>query len=40
LKTTHGGRFHPISATKHVGFEAFGARFVVALSSMPTFSTG
>jgi hypothetical protein len=40
LKNSLGARFHPGSDTKHTDFGAFQARFVVAISSMPTFSTG
>jgi hypothetical protein len=39
LKNTLGTRFRPRSGTKHAGFGAFEARFVVAISSTPTFST-
>ena len=37
LKNSLGVRFHPISGTKHIGFGAFRARFVVDIGSMPTF---
>src|SRR5215204_3983745 len=40
LKNVLGARFDPRSDTKYAGFGAFGARFVVAIGSMPTFSTG
>jgi hypothetical protein len=40
LKNSLGTRFRPRSGTKHAGFEEFQARFVVAISSTPTFSTG
>jgi hypothetical protein len=39
LKNSLGTRFRPRSGTKHAGFGAFQARFVVAISSTPTFST-
>jgi hypothetical protein len=39
LKNSLGTRFHHRSGTKHAGFGAFQARFVVAISSKPTFST-
>jgi len=34
-----GARFHPGSSTRYAGFGTFRARFVLAISSMPTFST-
>jgi hypothetical protein len=34
-----GTRFDPRSGTIHAAFGAFRARFMVALSSTPTFST-
>ena len=40
LKNSVGTRFRPGSATKHTAFGAFRARFWVAISSKPTFSTG
>ena len=39
LKNPLGGRFRSRSGTKHTGFGAFRARFVVVISSTPTFST-
>src|SRR5215218_5345366 len=40
LKNAHCARFHPRSGTKYAAFGAVRARFLVAMSSMPTFSTG
>jgi hypothetical protein len=40
LKNSLAVRFHPRSGTKQAGLGAFRARFVVAISSMATFSTG
>jgi hypothetical protein len=40
LKNTPYACFHSRSGTKHAAFGAIGARFVVATSSTPTFSTG
>jgi hypothetical protein len=39
LKNALDARFHPISGIKDTDFGAFRAQFVVAISSMPTFST-
>jgi hypothetical protein len=39
LKNSLGARFHPESCTKYTDFWAFRARFGVAISSVPTFST-
>jgi len=39
LKNSLGARFDPGSGVKHAVFWASGARFVVAIGSMPTFST-
>jgi hypothetical protein len=39
LKNTLCARFHPESGIKYADFGAFRVRFVVAFSSMPTFST-
>jgi hypothetical protein len=40
LKNSPAVRFHPRSGIKQAGLGAFRARFVVAISSMATFSTG
>jgi hypothetical protein len=40
LKNSLGARVQPTLGTKYAGFEAFRARFVVAISSIPPFSTG
>jgi hypothetical protein len=37
LKNALGARFHPRSETKYSEFGAFRARFVVVISSVPTF---
>jgi hypothetical protein len=39
LNNSLGARFHPGPGTKYAGFGTFRARFVLAISSMPTFST-
>jgi hypothetical protein len=40
LKNSLDARLHPSSGTKHAVLGASRAQFVVAFSSMPTFSTG
>jgi hypothetical protein len=40
LKNPLGAPFHPRSGTKYADFGTSRARFVVAISSVPTFSTG
>jgi hypothetical protein len=40
LKNSLYARFRPRSGTKHTGFGALQARFLVVISSTPTFSTG
>jgi hypothetical protein len=40
LKNSLGARVQPTLGTKYAGFEAFGDRLVVAISSIPPFSTG
>jgi hypothetical protein len=40
LQNSLGARCDPSSGTERTDFGAFGARFVVAVSPMPTFSTG
>ena len=40
MKNSLGACFGHISGTNRAGFGAFEARFVVVVSSMPTFSTG
>ncbi len=40
LKNSPYTRFHPRLDTKYAVFGAFRARFVAAISSTPTFSTG
>jgi hypothetical protein len=40
LKNSLCARFHPRSGAKYAILGAFRAPFVVATSSMPTFSTG
>ena len=40
LKNSPGARFRVKADTKRTRFGALGARFVVAISSTPTFSTG
>jgi hypothetical protein len=40
LKNSLGVSFHPKAGTRRTVFGALGARFVAAISSMPTFSTG
>jgi len=40
LKNSFDDRYLPRSRAKWAGFGAFGARFVVAIGPMPTFSTG
>jgi hypothetical protein len=39
LKNPLGARLRPRSGTKQSDFGPFGARFVAAIGSMPTFST-
>ncbi len=39
LKNSLGARFHPESGTKYTDLGTFRARFVVAIISVPTFST-
>jgi hypothetical protein len=40
LKKSLRVRIHPRLGTEYADFGALGARFVVAMSSVPTFSTG
>jgi hypothetical protein len=40
LKNLLGAHFYPKSGAKYAGFGVYRARFVVAIGSMTTFSTG